>query len=102
MTKRLLNKGSNHFVRRRRSHRRQGDIKCRYLPFRFTGALVSNDADVSDLAYACFGEERVDFFLVSLKVDAGDEHSAVVTLGFLGLLLSLLQASLEGLCTFSL
>lgn len=51
-----------------------------HLPFGFARALVSDDADVADLAAASLREELVDLALVCLQVDAAHQHRAVVAL----------------------
>lgn len=43
-----------------------------YLPFRFSGTLVPDHPDVTNLANTRFSEELVDFFFLRLEMDTSD------------------------------
>ena len=49
-----------------------------YLPFRFAGALVSDDANVTNFAYTCLCKELVYLFLVRLQVNSCNQYGAVI------------------------
>ena len=62
------------------------------LPLRFAASLISNQPDVSNFTDASFSKEHINLFLISLHVDARYQHCAVISLGFLSLLLRLFNS----------
>ena len=58
--------------------------------------LVSDDANVSDFSNTSQSEELVNIFFIGVKMDARDQHRAVIPLSFLLLSLSILQTLRKG------
>lgn len=67
--------------------------------FRFTRTLVTDYANVTDLAYTCLREESVNLFFIGLQMDTGHKHGAIVTLCLFSLSLCFFKISLQSFLT---